>query len=84
MQKYLKKKKKKKKKVKTTTVGDICFSSTHEVTAGQSEVQGHPQLHSEFKASLGYMSTCFKKAGEKDWQDGTGGKGFEVQSWVWS
>jgi hypothetical protein len=30
-------------------------SHTLEVEAGKSEVQDHLQLHSEFKATLGYM-----------------------------
>ena len=32
-----------------------CHSSSQEVTAGGSRVQGHSQLHREFKASLGYL-----------------------------
>ena len=33
--------------------------TTWQVEAGGSEVQGHPQLHSKFKASLGYMKPSF-------------------------
>jgi hypothetical protein len=29
------------------------------------EVQSHPQLHSKFKASLGYMRPCLKKGGRE-------------------
>lgn len=32
-----------------------------EVEAEGSGVQGHPQLHSEFEASLGYIRSCLKK-----------------------
>lgn len=38
-----------------------CNLSTLEVEAEKSEVQDHPQLHSEFKASLGYMKSCQNK-----------------------
>lgn len=38
-----------------------CNLSTLEVEAEKSEVQDHPQLHSEFKASLGYMRSCQNK-----------------------
>lgn len=37
-----------------------CNSNTQEVEGGGSEVQGHPQLHSEFKASLGYIKPYLK------------------------
>ena len=32
--------------------------------AGGSGVQGHPRLHSELEASLGYKRTCLKKQKE--------------------
>ena len=35
-----------------------CNPSIREVDTGGSEVQGHSQLHSEFKVSLGYMKPC--------------------------
>lgn len=35
-------------------------SSILEVEAGESEVQGYPQLHSEFKVSQGYTKPCLK------------------------
>lgn len=38
--------------------------SPQKVEAGESEVLGHP-LHSEFKASLGYMTLCLDKRGKK-------------------
>ena len=38
----------------------ICHPSTWEMEAGGSGVQGHPWLHSEFEASLGYMRPCLK------------------------
>lgn len=31
-----------------------------EVVAGESEVQGYPQLHSESKVSQGYTKPCLK------------------------
>ena len=34
--------------------------STWDVVLGQSEVQGHPQLHRELEASMGYVRLCFK------------------------
>lgn len=45
-----------------------CNSNTPEAGAGESEVQGHPQLHSYLEASLGCMRPCFKKRGE--WKRG--------------
>lgn len=42
--------------------GDACLAipqdDTQEVEAGDSEAQGHPQLYSEFEASLDYVSLC--------------------------
>jgi hypothetical protein len=32
-----------------------CNTSTWEAEAGGSQIQGHPSLHSEFEASLGYI-----------------------------
>lgn len=35
----------------------------------EAEVQGHPQLHNEFKVSMGYMGLCItkkKKSGSRD------------------
>lgn len=37
-----------------------CNPMTLEVESGGSGVQGHPQLHEEIEASLGYMSPCLK------------------------
>lgn len=31
-----------------------------EVETGKSEVQGNPELHSEFESRLGYMKPCLK------------------------
>lgn len=31
-----------------------------EVGAGQSDLQGHPQVYREFKASMGYKRHCCK------------------------
>ena len=42
-------------------VADSCNPSGRVGQAGGSEVQGYPQQHNEFKASLGYMSPHFKK-----------------------
>lgn len=36
-------------------VTHACDPSTQEMEAGISGVRGYPQLHSEFKASLGYL-----------------------------
>ena len=49
----------------------ICKPSTWEVEAGGSEVRGHPQLHSEFEASLGYIRASLK-TGNKVRHGGTG------------
>lgn len=35
--------------------------STREVEIGGTKAQGHPQLHSKFKASLGYKRYCIQK-----------------------
>lgn len=37
------------------SVLNTCNPSTWEVEAGGSEVEGHPWLHKEFEAGLGYM-----------------------------
>lgn len=44
--------------------GRHCNPSTPEIHSGRSEVQGFFQLHSEFKAILGYMRPTQKKKGE--------------------
>lgn len=41
------------------TVIHTCLLSTTKVQAGESEVQKHPMLYVEFKASLGYMRPYF-------------------------
>ena len=41
-------------------VEHTCNPITEEIEAGESEVQGYPGLHSEFKANLDYMKPCFK------------------------
>lgn len=46
----------------------ICNQNTWEVEAGGSEVQGHPWLHSEFEASLGYVRLCFKQTDFSVWR----------------
>lgn len=38
-----------------------------EMEAGES-VQSHPQLHSEFKASLGYIRSCLKTKQQKSYE----------------
>lgn len=37
-----------------------------EVKAGGPGVEGHPQLHSRFEASLGYMTLGLKQTKDKD------------------
>lgn len=37
--------------------------STQEMEARRLGVQDHPQLHSEFEATLGYMTPCLEEAG---------------------
>jgi hypothetical protein len=37
----------------------------YKVEAGRSEVQGHPQPHSEFKVSKGYRRPCLKEEEKK-------------------
>lgn len=41
--------------LKPCAVVDSCHSRTREAEAGESEAQGHLQLHGKFKACLGYM-----------------------------
>lgn len=41
-------------------VTHTCNSSTQEVEAAGSGIQGHPWLHSEFESSLGYVKLCLK------------------------
>ena len=38
----------------------VCNSSIKEMKAGGSQVQGHPCLHREFAANLGYLRACLK------------------------
>lgn len=33
---------------------------TWEMGGGRSEIQSHPKLHHQFKASLSYLRTCLK------------------------
>ena len=40
--------------------------STWEMEAGKPELQSYPQLHSELKASLGYMRSCLKEEKRKE------------------
>lgn len=53
-------------------VARACDPSTREVEAGRSEVQGHPQLHSEFEANLDHIRIhthgrgCGARRGEND------------------
>lgn len=58
-------------------VARACNLSTWKAEAERSAVQGYPQLHSEFTASLGYMSLC-QKIQYQEW----GGKREEVGE-VW-
>lgn len=44
----------------------VCYPGTCEVEAGGSRVQSHPQLHSKFKAALGYVSPSFKNINENN------------------
>lgn len=39
----------------------VCVPSAREVGVRQSEVHGHPRLHGEVEASLGYMESCLRK-----------------------
>lgn len=41
-----------------------CNPSTWEVDTGRADVQGQPQVHSEFEASLIYMKPCLKSTRE--------------------
>lgn len=45
-------------------VGHTCNPITEEIEARESEVQGYPGLPGKFKASLDYMSSCFKNKEE--------------------
>ena len=47
---------------KPRRVVHTCNPSTWQVLAGRSGVQGYPQLHSEFKASLDNMNPCLRKS----------------------
>jgi hypothetical protein len=48
----------------TILVVHTCNPSTRE--AGELEVQGYPQLYSEFKPSLGYVRLWVKRRGEEE------------------
>ena len=55
--------------------GVPCNSSTWEVEARGSGVQGHPQIHSEFEASMNYLVTLFQEkkiVAEEKWVGGCG------------
>lgn len=45
------------------TVAQACPPCTQEMKARQSGAQSHPQLQSEFEASLGYMTPSQRKVG---------------------
>lgn len=45
---------------KLCVVKNTCDLRVPEVEAGGLEVYGHPSLHDDFKASLGYMRLCLK------------------------
>lgn len=45
--------------IQQSIVAHACIPSTREV---EERVQSHPHLHSKFKASLGYVRLCQKKA----------------------
>lgn len=47
--------------IKISVECGICSPCTLEVKARESEIQGHPQQHNEFKVSLGYMRLHIKK-----------------------
>lgn len=46
-------------------VPHFCDLSTWEAKPRGSDVHGHIQLYSKFKASLGYVKTCLKKKTER-------------------
>lgn len=46
-------------------VPHFCDLSTWEAKPRGSDVHGHIQLYSKFKASLGYVKTCLKKKNRK-------------------
>lgn len=48
--------------IPSTTQTDLQLQSQHlEVEPGESEVQGHTQLHSEFVSSVGFMRHCLDR-----------------------
>lgn len=47
---------------KSGMVAHICYPSTQETQTGESQQQGHPQLHKESKASLGYLKSSLNKS----------------------
>jgi hypothetical protein len=49
--------------------------STWEMEAGKPELQSYPQLHSELKASLGYMRSCLKEEKRKEKKKKNRGEG---------
>lgn len=51
-----------------------CHPSVWEVESGGSGVQGYPQLHGEFMASLSYMSPCQKRQYQSGEGEGRSGK----------
>jgi hypothetical protein len=54
-----------------------CNLSTWQVEAGESRVQGHPWLYSEFKTSMGYMRLFLKseEGGREGRREGGGREG---------
>ena len=56
--------------IKQDLVVHTCNSNTWEVEAGGSEVQGHPWLHSEFKASPELLETQTRREEGKEREGG--------------
>lgn len=53
--------------------------SKGEVEAGGSDAQGHPQLHRDSEASLGYIEPCPKINGREEGTGTEGRKGDKVK-----
>lgn len=55
--------------VESGMVTYACHLGTWEVEAGGPGVEGHPQLHNEFEASLGSMTPCLETDRSQNKQD---------------
>jgi hypothetical protein len=72
--------KRQERKLSTWESSEVACACIWKMGAGRPSDQGHPRLHTEFEASLGYIRPCLRK--ERKGRE-KGGKGNQNESdWV--